>query len=496
MKRNNMQLMLAICGVFAVGPVWAAFSSGSTGVDGALSPTADVVITLPASGVLNYTTVNIPTGVTVRFQRNLANTAVTMLTTGDVNIAGVIDLSGESGKTTTTGGVVYTSAPLGGPGGFSGGLGGMPGSNTQAGTGLGPGGGGGGIDNTSSSVCYGASTGQGGGGGGYASVGANSPCVALYGYAVGVRTGYGGGAYGSIGMLPLVGGSGGGGGGGSLTSTGAGGTGGGGGGGALLLVSSGAVTLSGKIVAKGGMGGNPNNGQCWTNTVSNNPVLAGGGGGGAGGAVRILAAAYSGAGTVDVTGGLGACQSGNVTTTSMVGYLGSYTSGGNGAAGYSSVEVETTGTFSLATIPGLIITKIGGVAVASGSVALAADLPNPVSVEVSATGIPVGTAVKLTVTPAYADKYSVNTSALAGTATLTATGTINIPGGNSSILASTTYALTVAQGNAMSIYAQGERVKEVELVAGLNTPMIAKLITITGKVFEVSPAVLAKLGMA
>ncbi len=70
-----------------------AFVSGSTGALGPFSPTANTVVTLPTNGVLNYTTINIPAGVTVTFNKNVANTPVYMLASGDVNIAGTIDVS-------------------------------------------------------------------------------------------------------------------------------------------------------------------------------------------------------------------------------------------------------------------------------------------------------------------------------------------------------------------------------------------------------------------
>src|SRR2546426_7803068 len=77
------------------------FSSGSTGVDGPFNPTCaptpcTVTVPLPASGAFNFTTVTIPTGITVKFARNQANTPVTMLASGDVTIAGKIDVSGTS----------------------------------------------------------------------------------------------------------------------------------------------------------------------------------------------------------------------------------------------------------------------------------------------------------------------------------------------------------------------------------------------------------------
>src|SRR5919108_2609404 len=92
-------IRIAISGfVLSVGPVLAqTVNSGSTGADGAFSPTANVTLTLPPSGVFNFTTVNIPAGVTVRFARNAANTPVTMLATGNVTIVGTIDVSGAPG---------------------------------------------------------------------------------------------------------------------------------------------------------------------------------------------------------------------------------------------------------------------------------------------------------------------------------------------------------------------------------------------------------------
>ena len=65
------------------------FNSGSTGTDGVFSPTANVTLALSADGVFNFTTVNIPSGVTVTFTPNAANTPVTILASGSVTIDGV-----------------------------------------------------------------------------------------------------------------------------------------------------------------------------------------------------------------------------------------------------------------------------------------------------------------------------------------------------------------------------------------------------------------------
>ncbi|HKQ52750.1 MAG TPA: hypothetical protein VJT74_10300, partial [Pyrinomonadaceae bacterium] len=55
------------------------FSSGSTGADGAFSPTSSQTIVVPDSGVFNFTTVNIPNDVFITFARNSKNTPVTIL---------------------------------------------------------------------------------------------------------------------------------------------------------------------------------------------------------------------------------------------------------------------------------------------------------------------------------------------------------------------------------------------------------------------------------
>src|SRR5437870_11080266 len=80
------------------------FSSGSTGVDGAFSPAASQTIQVPESGVFNFTTINIPAGVTITYTRNSKNTPVTILASGDITIAGTISVAGGGGLTNGGGG--------------------------------------------------------------------------------------------------------------------------------------------------------------------------------------------------------------------------------------------------------------------------------------------------------------------------------------------------------------------------------------------------------
>ena len=451
----------------------AGFSSGSSGVDGAFSPTSDTTVQLPASGVLNYTTVNIPSGVTVRFTQSV-KAPVVMLASGDVTIAGTIDVSGTSSVNTGPA-TLLNQGGIGGPGGYDGGQGGLL-VNTASGSGYGPGGGGGG----GSGLCGGWP--QGGGGGGFSVVGSGSYCVAQYGYLANSRTGFGGPRYGSATLLPLVGGSGGGGGAGSPLQNGGPGSGGGGGGGALLLVSSSKITLSGSILAKGGNSGNNNITGC-THSLSN----GGAGGGGAGGAIRILASAFTGNGTVNIAGGAGACA----------GYWGG---GGNGAPGYAAIDVVAGGSFSLSALPNLFFTSIGGVAVppnptGRGDVEIPNTVTNPVTVNIAASGIPLGTVVKVILNQPYGENVTADSSPLTGTTqSSTASASINIPIGSTVMMASTTYTLTLAMGEAMSIYAKGERVEKVRLSAAVGGQPLATLITISGKEFEVPHAALAMIG--
>ncbi|MFT5130358.1 MAG: hypothetical protein ACI8W8_003989 [Rhodothermales bacterium] len=146
-----------------------------------------------ADGVWNYRDVSLPAGVTLRFLANSANTPVTWLASGTVNVSGSIDLSGGGGAS--------------GPGGFSGGTGGSESAVTGH-PGIGP-------------------------AGGLPGVGA-------------AAQGTGAGVFGAVNASPISGGSGGGGGGANPGD-------GGGGGGALLIAAS-QIQIDGSIVAEGGAG--------------------------------------------------------------------------------------------------------------------------------------------------------------------------------------------------------------------------------------------------
>ena len=278
----------------------AAFNSGSTGADGVLNPTAPTEIQLPESGVLNYASINVPTGVTVKFRRNALNTPVTLLVAGDALIAGTIDVSGKSGAPSFgagDGNVADDGLPgEGGPGAFGGGMGGRIDVVATAASlripqaGIGPGGGRPLMTSLDSFHCTGAS-------GSFGTVGSSdcSPTSSTYG---------------TPDLLPLIGGSGGAGGIGSSTT---GGSGGGGGGGALLLAVTGRLTISGTIRADGGRGGDVGHAQ----GVAGTP-----GGGGSGGALRLVATILEGNGALSVAGVTsGSFTGGQMRTTGGTGRL-------------------------------------------------------------------------------------------------------------------------------------------------------------------------------
>lgn len=140
----TLMMILAVL-LLPIGNVFAVFDSGSTGANGAFPP-----VTVPAGtdsiqlnlnsgvvtfspggetaslpntpgggfsdGILHFTTFDLPAGVTLTLSRNNLNTPIFILTTGDVNVDGSIDISGQGGA-----GIGQGGAGLGGPGGFRGG---------------------------------------------------------------------------------------------------------------------------------------------------------------------------------------------------------------------------------------------------------------------------------------------------------------------------------------------------------------------------------------
>jgi hypothetical protein len=356
----------------------AQFSSGSTGSDGALNlTTAGTVVFNPVTmgldpagdNVFNFTTINIAAGTTVVLTAgNLRNKPVIWLATGNVTIAGVLNLQGAAGATMNTANPGETRfAAMPGPGGFPGGVGAYLSSPAQAGAGYG--GGAAGISGTN----------NGNGSGGVYS------------------------NYNNIQLVPLIGGTGGGGGA-MLSGETAGGN-GGAGGGAIRIVSSTSISVTGTINASGGAGG--------SGVGTANPSF---GGSGSGGAIHLIAPTFTGNGV------LTAENSGTVQPDLQ------------GVVKISATSNQYTGSSTVTTgplynpplpsgAPAVQVVSVNGVAApaaVTGSL-LAPDFTisanTPVSVNIAAQNIPLGTVVNLLLSSEQGNDSVVACTGLAGTIT-------------------------------------------------------------------------------
>jgi hypothetical protein len=422
----HIVLFLFISFFLFMGNAYGAFVSGSTGVDGAFSPTANTALQVPSNGVFNFTTVNIPFNVTVTFKKNAANTPLHILATGNVTIAGAISVNGTDS--------VDSGGGKGGPGGFDGGNGGyVATASLPGGKGSGPGGGGGG----SSTCAY-------GGGGSFGSAGT------AY---TGTNCGAAGSVYGNSELQPLTGGSGGGG--------AYAGNAGGGGGGAILIASSGTINIIDmytRITANGGNG-------------------SGKGAGGSGGAIRLIANTITGNGTIEAKGGTGYGVGGYGRIR-----LEAYTV--NRTAGPVFVYYPPASVF-LANTPTLRITSIGGLIVPASpagsfstpDVILPATTTNPVTLTLDASYIPVGTTVTVSVLPKFGNASSVTATLSGALETSTASAAVTLPSGSyaSIIQAYAVYTLQTA------FYWESEKIERVRVAAKLGEESETVYITESGR---------------
>lgn len=305
----------------------------STGADGPFHPSGSVTLNLPPDGIFNFTTINIPEGATVTFNRNALNTPVYLAATGDVTINGTLSVSaGEFGR-------------LGGPGGCEGGIaGGGTQVNGTAGGGLG--GGEGGLGRSGYKEL-----GHAGGGGGMATPGLQATS----------RTGSPPGEGGPALSLsdPLTGGSGGGGGGrGRCFDVNLDGGDGGGGGGALELSALGDVNIGGAMLTNGAHGG-------WS--FANVFAFGGPGGGGSGGVVDVYGNAITvqASALLQARGGAG----GGLSTEPVAWDPFLYSCGANGGQGYfrfhgTALNIHPSATIDATVIPepsALLLLGLGAV---------------------------------------------------------------------------------------------------------------------------------------
>lgn len=388
---------LALFAACATG-LWAQFSTGSTGADGAYNPTVSgdfdpVALGINSAGdnVFNFTTINIPVGVTIKLRASkLRNQAVTWLATGNVTIAGTLDLSGAAAQAINTNSTATIAStripPEPGPGGYPGGLGAR--ASVAAESGAGPGGGPAGATGAVGANAIGASASYIGSG------------ITTYRNVTGT-------GYGSYLLVPLYGGSGGGGSGDSGTSYYLGGTGGAGGGG-IRIASNTQISVTGTINANGGNGGS-----------GSAPYP---GGPGSGGAVHLVAPTIAGNGSITVSSGTwpspyNASPTPNgitrfsYTTNTFTGQAGNLVTGPLYLPPANSTLAE----------PSINVTQVNGVAVPAnpGGQYLLPDVivsaPGPVTVNIAGSNIPLGTVVTLRLTSDTGGDQLLSCSGLAGT---------------------------------------------------------------------------------
>lgn len=367
-------------GIFSAGrsSAQAIFDTHSSGVDG--SPVfcqlgSEEVwdpqgLDADGDGTYEFGSITLAAGCTVRLTvEKLGPRPVTWFASGPVVIAGTLDLSGADGHGSALGSVRSPATP--GPGGFAGGLGQVAGVGTIT-DGFGPG--------------AGPVLGGQGSGAGYLTDGFTAYC-----------RGCGAGApYGNLFLLPLVGGSGG-----SGTAYGGGGA----GGGAILIASSQSIGVNGSIRAKGGAGG------------------GGSGGGGSGGAIRLVAPAVTGSGSLDVSGGVsfssGDFGSSGRIRVEAVNHL--FTGTATASALFVTLAPSTVLISDLVKFPTLRTVRVGGKAVPARPTGgfnpadVTINTSDPVLVEIEAQNVPEGTAVKVEVHSESVDTSTFTTTPLTGT---------------------------------------------------------------------------------
>lgn len=368
----------------------AQFSSGSTGADGALDysslPSPSTVVFDPSrfnhslgQNTYNFTTINVPAGITVVLSSQTLSGPVFWLAQGDVNINGVLLLNGQSGPVAGVN-TALRIPTLPGPGGYPGGVGGKGSSPPQPG--FGPGGGAAGIN-----------------------VGNQGD---------GRQFGLGGAFTGNSVLAPPIGGSGGGGG---FCIDGTNfGPGGGGGGGALVIASSTSIFVRGTIDARGGAA----QGGCSITS-----------GGGAGGSVELAANSVSGSGSVFAGGGSACCGvqggSGSIHFESVQLPVGINTD--------IPASQAAPGALFQPNLPVSIqVVNVGGVQIANLALGrfqnpdIVINTSAPVTVTIQTTGIPPGTVLNLNIYSEDGSTQTVQTTPLQGTLqSATATASVTFP---------------------------------------------------------------------
>jgi len=99
-------ILLALVSVLCFSPV-AATAYTSSGADGLFQPTASVVLDQP---IYNFTSIYIPSGVTVSFGQLSSAQPIELLASGNIDIAGTLDMGANSLWLETTGVISFSGS--------------------------------------------------------------------------------------------------------------------------------------------------------------------------------------------------------------------------------------------------------------------------------------------------------------------------------------------------------------------------------------------------
>ncbi len=103
--REWIQTLIA---ALAIGAAYPAAATVITGADGPLAPASDTTLPFRADGMFDFSSIDIGAGITLRFDAGMQN--VTLLSLGDILIAGVIDFTGANLTLETQGQIVLTGS--------------------------------------------------------------------------------------------------------------------------------------------------------------------------------------------------------------------------------------------------------------------------------------------------------------------------------------------------------------------------------------------------
>jgi len=111
---TSLRFVISVLALLIFIPPVTANAYTSSGADGLFQPTASVVLN-SSQTVFNFTSILIPTGVTVSFN-SISSQPIEFLATGNVDIAGTIDLGGNSIWIQTPANISLTGSLIGSAG--------------------------------------------------------------------------------------------------------------------------------------------------------------------------------------------------------------------------------------------------------------------------------------------------------------------------------------------------------------------------------------------